>query len=104
MKGHLAAGLETPGGWLTDVVQYGRPPQYQVGAFGLQRDGLIEDLQGMRVDDLVLTMLVRSHAQRRQPGQDDVGETGVDEYLQAAAGGLAEQQLRELTLHPLVGD
>ena len=70
-------------------MQHGGPPQYQVGAFGLQGDGLIEDLQGVRVDVLVLTVLVCGHAQRRQLGQDDVGETGVDEYLQAAPRCLA---------------
>ena len=83
----------------------GRPPQHQVGpAVALQLDRLLEHLQRVRVDVLVLAVLVGGHRQRRQLGQDDRGQPGVDQQLEPGARCGTEQQLGQLGLHPLGRD
>ena len=70
----------------------------------LQLDRLVQHGQRVGVDVLVLVVLVDLHPQRGQLGQDDVGQTGGDEQLQRRAGGVLQQRLRQLDLHPLGRD
>jgi hypothetical protein len=94
---------------LADVVQQRRQPQHQVRrrrvrGRPLQRDRLVQHGQRVAVDVLVLVVLVDLHAQRRQLGQDDVGQAGGDEQLQRLAGSGLQQRLRQLGLHALRRD
>ena len=91
VEGDAAAGLEASGRGLADVVEQGGEAQHEVGpghrlrrtvGRALEVDRLLEDDEGVVVDVLVPVVLVDLEAQRRQLGQEDVGETGVDEERQ----------------------
>ena len=85
VEGDPAVRLEAPGLRLADVVQQRGQPQHQVGAVGLQVDGLLQHGQGVLVDVLVPEVLVALQPQRRQLGQHPVGQPGVDQQPQALA-------------------
>ena len=88
VEGDAAAVLEATGRRLADVVEQRGEAQHEVGAgHGLSRpvgralevDRLLEDDERVLVDVLVPVVLVDLEAQRRQLGQEDVGQPGVDE-------------------------
>ena len=58
----------------------------------------------MLVDILVPVVLVALQSQRRQLGQHDVGETGVDQQRQPEPWVRRADQLDQLVTHPLRGD
>ena len=85
-------------------MQQGGHPQDEVGAAGLQRDGPLEDLQGVVVDVLVLVMLVDLQPQGGQLGQDVRRQPRVDQQLEPDPRMRAAQQLVELVGDPLDRD
>ena len=74
----------------------GSPPQP-----GLEVDGLLEHGERVLVDVLVAVVLVALEAQRRQLGQHQLGQPGVDEQRQAQARVRRADQLDQLVAHPL---
>jgi hypothetical protein len=85
-------------------VQQRGQAQHEVRAVLLERDGPLQDLQGVVVDVLVLVPLVDLQPQRRQLGQHLVGQPGVDQQLQAGPREATEQQLGQLVGDPLDAD
>ena len=70
----------------------------------LQGDGPLQHLQGVVVNVLVLVVLVDLQPQRRELGQHDVGQAGVDQQLQPFPRVVAQEQLDQLALDPFRTD
>src|SRR5699024_7180077 len=93
VEAHPAAGFQTAGGGFADVVQQCGQPQHQVRSgdgpvrIGLQIHGLVQHGEGVLVDVLVPVVFVDGQLQCGQFRQYVVGQPGVHQYLQAAAGG-----------------
>ena len=110
VEAHPATGLEATRRRLADVVEQRGQPQHQVGPrhravrAGLQRDGLVEDDEGVLVDVLVPAVLVDGALQLVDLGQHDGRHPGVDHELDPTARALAEDEPLELGADPLGGD
>ena len=90
---HLAAGLETSSGRLADVMEQSCQTPDQVGIMApslLQLDRLVDDRERMLVDVLVTMMFVRFQTQRGQFGQDNAGDSCVNQQHETLTGGVGK--------------
>ena len=107
VEGDGAVVEELAGARLADVVHQRGEPDDQVRRPGqpvLEVDRLLEHRQGVLVDVLVPVVLVGLERERRQLGQHQRSEAGLDEQRQAAPGLRRHDQLDQLVPYPLGGD
>ncbi|GDY55034.1 hypothetical protein SVIO_056570 [Streptomyces violaceusniger] len=104
VEGDPAVLLEAARLGLADVMQQRGQPQRQIGALGLQVDGLVQHRQRVLIDILVAVVLIALQAQRRKLRQDAVGEPRLHQQPQPLAGVVGQDELVELITHPLRRD
>ncbi len=108
VEGDRAVRDEAAGLGLADVVHQRGEAGHEVGSAArkarLEVDRLLEDGEGVLVDVLVSVVLVALEAQRRQLGQDEVGQPGLHEQGEAQARVGRTDQLDQLVAHALGGD
>ncbi|MCY1219437.1 hypothetical protein D9M72_314110 [compost metagenome] len=109
-EAHRAARFKTARSRLADVVHEGRKPQHKIGAghcavgICLQGSGLLQHLEGVLVDILVPVVFVRLQAQGGHFRQDEFGQAGVHEEVDAHAGVGSADELHQFLADTLRGN
>ncbi len=110
MEAHLAAGLETTGLRLADVVHQRGQTQRQIRRghrtirTGLQRDRAIDDDHRVFEHVLMTVMLVDLQLQCRNLGEHDIRQSGIDQRLDAGARTIGQQHLDQFIANALGGN